>query len=347
MQLFGIFAQLILGTGLLPGRYLPLSVRTKNLIIDTDLFSDVDDAGALLLAATSPSVNLLGVNVNYPSSYSVLAASAFLAHYGHADVSIGARRPLTNATFIDSWSYNLGEFASKVAYHFSGGSLLWGHAEDAWDPVQLYRRCLAEAHNDSVTIASIGFFENLSGLLNSTADEYSDLTGPELIAAKVSELVVMGGDYPSGHEFNFWGDNPLRTAHVINNWPGRMTFSGYSMGLNVTSGSRFMREGPSSDPVMSAYLWYTYNNSRSSWDPLTMLYAMHGLDESFEYANEFGFNHVHANGSNTWVFDASRTDQHWLKLKITREAAEELLDKLYLEGASLGPTDAKIEHLDL
>lgn len=42
MQLLGILAQLILGTSLLPGRYLPLSVRSKNLIIDTDLFSDVE-----------------------------------------------------------------------------------------------------------------------------------------------------------------------------------------------------------------------------------------------------------------------------------------------------------------
>jgi hypothetical protein len=107
-------------------------------------------------------VNLLAVNVNHPSSYSVLAASAILAHYGHADVPVGARRPMTNDTFFDSWSYNLGEFASKVAYHHSGGSLPWGRAEDAWDAVRLYRRCLAEAQDGSVTIASIGFFENVS-----------------------------------------------------------------------------------------------------------------------------------------------------------------------------------------
>lgn len=42
MQLLSIITQLILSSSLLPGRYLPLSVRTKNLIIDTDLFSDVE-----------------------------------------------------------------------------------------------------------------------------------------------------------------------------------------------------------------------------------------------------------------------------------------------------------------
>lgn len=203
MHLLGYLSQLILGTSLLPGRYLPLSARGKNLIVDTDLFSDVEyatlfkprgnthafpaltllgsDAGALLLASTAPSVKLLAVNVNYPSSYSVLAASAILNHYGHADVPIGARRPLTNATFFDSWSYNLGEFASKVAYHYSGGSLPWGRADDAWDPVRLYRKCLAEAPDGSVTIASIGFFENVSpsiGLGWGNAHTYSQVAEP-------------------------------------------------------------------------------------------------------------------------------------------------------------------------
>jgi len=183
MRLLAILSQLIVGTSLLPGRYLPLSVRGKNLIIDTDLFSDVEyasclsdktqpgppnadniasDAGALLLAATSPTVNLLAVNVNHPSSYSVLAASAILRHYGRGDVPIGARRPLNNVTFFDAWSYSLGEFASKVAYHYPGGSLPWGRAEDAWDPIRLYRKCLSEAQDGSITIASIGFFENVS-----------------------------------------------------------------------------------------------------------------------------------------------------------------------------------------
>lgn len=152
----------------------------------------------------------------------------------------------------------------------------------------------------------------------------------------MSELVVMGGDYPSGYEFNFWGDNPLHTAHVVNTWPGRVTFSGYGMGLNVTSGSRLMKEGPSMDPVRSAYLWYTYGAPRPSWDPLTVLYAVHGLGDVFGFGNEYGYNHVHANGSNTWVFDDKRTDQHWLRLDVGHEAAEDLLDKLYLEGAQIG-----------
>ncbi|KKY16384.1 putative inosine uridine-preferring nucleoside hydrolase [Diplodia seriata] len=316
---------------------LPLASGTpakKKLVIDTDLFSDVDDAGALLLAATSTSVDLLAVNVNYPSSYSALAASAILSHYGHSDLPIGLVRPLTNDSFFDDFAYELGEYASKVAYHWSGGLLPWGDADHAWDPVSLYRKVLAEQEDGSVTIASIGFFDNLSGLLNSTADGYSTSSGVELIQSKVSELVIMGGGYPSGYEFNFWGSNSSLTAHVVNNWPGKMTFSGSELGGNVTSGASMTVKAPADDPVAAAYRWYTgYNVSRFSWDPLTVLYACDGLGDLFRYANEFGYNYVHPNGSNDWVYDETATKQHWLQLRVDNETAARELDRLFLEGA--------------
>ncbi|OCL02566.1 inosine/uridine-preferring nucleoside hydrolase [Glonium stellatum] len=307
----------------------------KSLIIDTDIFSDVDDAGALLLASTLKAVDLLAVNVNVPSSYSVLAASAILAHYGHPNVPIGIRRPVTNDTFLDTQTYELGEYTSKVAYHWSNGTLAWGNAERAWDPVQLYRKTLADKEDRSLTIVSIGFFENLYGLLTSTADDYSPLSGPELIAAKVSELVVMGGGYPTGYEYNFHGSNATLAAHVVNNWEGRITFSGFELGKNVISGARFSVEGPANDPVRAAYRWHSgCNASRYSWDPLTVLYASHGLGNMFEYGNKYGYNHVFPNGSNEWVHDGSKTNQHWLRLKVDNETAGRELDNLFLEGAN-------------
>lgn len=66
--------------------------------------------------------------------------------------------------FHDTWKYEFGEYTSKIAYHFSGGSIPWGHAEDAWAAVTLYRKLLSEAEDASVTIASIGFFDNVSFL---------------------------------------------------------------------------------------------------------------------------------------------------------------------------------------
>ena len=64
------------------------------------------------------------------------------------------------------------------------------------NPVDLYRQILDGAQGVSITIVSIGFFDNLAGLLDSKPDAYSNLTGKELIATKVKDLVIMGGDYP-------------------------------------------------------------------------------------------------------------------------------------------------------
>ncbi|KAL5376858.1 hypothetical protein DPSP01_010124 [Paraphaeosphaeria sporulosa] len=308
---------------------------TTNLIVDTDIFSDVDDAAALLLAATLPNVSLLAVNVNYPSAYSPLAASAILNHYGHPKTSIGLRRPYTNESFFDDWAYELGEYTSKVAYHWSGGSLPWFTPEKSWEPVALYRKTLADAADASVTIASIGFFENLSGLLNSSGDAYSPLSGYELVAKKVTKLAVMGGGYPSGYEFNFWGDNPLATAHVVNTWPRAVpvTFLGTEVGDVVLSGAKLTMEGPKGDPVKAAYGWYVgYNTTRMSWDPLTVAYAVLGLGSWFEYGNTGGYNHVFANGSNGWVADEDVTNQHYLRLAMDNVTVANELDKLYLKG---------------
>ncbi|KAK1536608.1 inosine/uridine-preferring nucleoside hydrolase [Colletotrichum costaricense] len=320
-----------------------ISSAKKNLIVDTDLFSDCDDAAALLLAATSPEVNLLGVNINSQSSYSVLAASAILNHYDHADVPVGARRPLNDVPFFDNWAKRAGEFASKLATYWSKSI---SDAEEAWDPVDLYRKLLSEAEDDSVTIASIGFLHNLSGFLhnlsgflNSTADARSPLSGPELVETKVKELVVMGGDYPNGFEFNFWGDDPYQTAHVIHNWTSPIVYAGFKLGGSVRSGGPLMADGPKTDPVRAAYILYTYYQPQWSFDPVAMLYAVGGLGEYFKFGNEYGYNTVtlygegKCNGCNVWVYDKNVTSQHWLKITVSPDKLGEELDRRYLQGA--------------
>lgn len=86
-----------------------------------------------------------------------------------------------------------GEYASKLAYHFPR---MLQNATSTPNPVDLYRQILGETQNGSITIVSIGFFDNLAALLDSGPDAHSNLTGKELIATRVRDLVIMGGDYP-------------------------------------------------------------------------------------------------------------------------------------------------------
>lgn len=122
------------------------------------------DTAALLLATTHESSNtdILAVNVNYPSSYSALAVSSLLGHYNHSHVPVGLRRPISHDHFFDNTTFKHGEYASKVAFGWKNKSpLLWDAADKAWDPVKLYRKVLASEEEKSVTIASIGFFDNV------------------------------------------------------------------------------------------------------------------------------------------------------------------------------------------
>lgn len=152
----------------------------------------------------------------------------------------------------------------------------------------------------------------------------------------------MGGQYPQGREFNFYGRNSSLTAHVINSWEWPVVFSGFELGVGVKSGKRLMLEGPPNNPASMAYLWYTYGSSRSSWDPLTMLYAIDGLGDMFEYANTFGYNHVYENGSNIWVDDETVNKQYYLRLRVSEDEASAELERRLLDAAWLRTSNPQV-----
>ena len=61
-------------------------------------------------------------------------------------------------------------------------------------PVSSYRYLLSTSADNSITIAVIGFFDNMYDLLNSGPDQISPHTGAELLSTKVRELVVQAND---------------------------------------------------------------------------------------------------------------------------------------------------------
>lgn len=203
---------------------------------------------------------------------------------------------------------------------------------------------MSKIEDNSINFISIGFLTNLADLLRSEPDNVSDLSGKELAALKVNKLIIMGGYYPSGWEFNFGGQDPESTAYVLSHWPKSVpiTFSGSELGGNIYSGQGLAQHSPPNSPILAAYQWYVGRCStiRESWDPLTTLYGILGLDgfaklgikTPVAYANQFGYNSITAkNASNAWVNDTSVTNQHWLKLAdgVTNSSVAWLLDQFY------------------
>lgn len=172
----------------------------------------------------------------------------------------------------------------------------------------------------------------------------------DLVSSKVAKLVVMGGRYPSGWEFNFGGSDPASTIAVIENWPKHIpiTYSGGELGEAIFSGQNLHYTAPEDSPVRAAYEWYVgrYSTVRESWDPITVLYGILGLEgfgqiglkSPFEYANVGGYNSITAkNASNAWVNDTGVTNQNWLKLAegVGNSSVAWILNRFY-EQSSMG-----------
>ncbi|KAI1435024.1 nucleoside hydrolase [Xylaria sp. CBS 124048] len=172
------------------------------------------------------------------------------------------------------------------------------------------------------TLISLGFLTNLIDLLEGSADETSSLAGPALISYKVKEQAIMGGQYPSGKEFNFAGEDPASTYAVIIHWPRSVAiaYSGFELG-----GSIFGRDSRRPTPP------FLRPNSGTRVD--TALFV-----SLPEFANEIGYNRVSADGSNAWVDDTRTPNQYWLKGadEVTNLNIARLLDSFFSQGPVKG-----------
>lgn len=166
----------------------------------------------------------------------------------------------------------------------------------------------------------------------------------------MSELIIMGGRYPSGWEYNFGGSDPNSTIYVLDHWPKTIavTFSGGELGGSIFSGQRPLEEASTDSPTIAAYQWYVGRGSvtRETWDPITVLYGILGIENAAKlgfwplltYANEYGYNSITAsNGSNAWVNDTSVRNQHWLKLAdgVTNTTMAWLIDNFLVHPPGL------------
>lgn len=225
----------------------------------------------------------------------------------------------------------------------------------------MYTRLLESTPEpNSITIISLGFLTNLATLLTSNSS-----SGYELVQQKVHEIIIMGGTYPGpGWEFNF-GEFPLETKSVLENFPPnvRVTFSGFELGGVVFSGKGLKKQccddvaaedeerDKKESPIRAAYEWYVGRCStlRESWDPITTLYGILGLngggvnplnggEDLFEYGNLGGGGYnkiVESNGTNLWIDDdGQQHNQRWLKLAegVSNVTLAEILDGFYTHG---------------
>jgi hypothetical protein len=172
------------------------------------------------------------------------------------------------------------------------------------DAVEVYRQALASAPEASVKIVSVGYLCNLRDLLKSGPDKFSSLAGVDLIRKKVSELVIMGGQFPASSptagEYNLAsrGAGPV-SREVIENWPTPILFSGFEIGRSIFT-NRWLAAVKGHNPVRRAFELFDGFHGHPSFDETAVLAAVRPPGHYWNIVAN-GWCQVASNGTDRWT----------------------------------------------
>ena len=245
------------------------------LIFDTDMGNDVDDMMALAMIHNLQkrgACELLAVTLTKDHPQAAAFVDAVNTLYGYPDTPIGVVR--------DGAAKEAGKFNLLADEKNADGSLRYPHdlksGADAPEAVELIKKVLAAQPDGSVVIAQVGFFTNMSRLLDSPG-------GKELIAKKVKFLSIMAGAFQTVQwdtrhlEYNVKLDVPA-AQKLAKEWPTPVVWSGYEIGVAAAFPHVVIEEDLNyipHHPLKEAY--YLYNpppHDRPTWDPTAVLYAV-------------------------------------------------------------------------
>ncbi len=253
-------------------------IAPVNIIFDTDMGNDVDDALALAMLHAFQSrheVNLLAVTVTKDNKWAAPYVDLVNTFYGRPEIPIGTVRngktPESNPMI---------QFPSERRR--PDGTFVYPRrildGAEAPDAVSLLRRTLAGQSDGSVVIVQVGFSTNLARLLDTKPDAASSQDGRTLVSQKVRLLSVMAGNFSNGQpEFNLAQDVPS-AAKLFHEWPTPIVVSGFEIGLamsfpafRIEHDFAYVQDHPVADAYRS-YMKMPYD--RPTWDLTAVLYAV-------------------------------------------------------------------------
>lgn len=252
------------------------------LIFDTDMLTDCDDAAAMAIMhklADLGEVDILATMVSSKYPMSAPVVDVINTYYGRPGIPIGAPKNGTGA--YRSNSVFLDKVASEFKHQLKSN-------DEAPDAVGLYRKILAAEEDTSVVVLTVGYMSNIETLLKSGPDQFSELSGSELVKKKVKVWICMGGNFPvdpAKDNVNFTRDAKA-AVYAINNWPGQIIFAGREIGHNIFIGDR-LRYTSDANPVRRAYELHRSAANRGNWnhhtaDPCAVMLAIRGLADYWD-----------------------------------------------------------------
>ncbi|HSN07495.1 MAG TPA: nucleoside hydrolase [Hanamia sp.] len=301
--------------------YSQRSSHAVPIILDTDIGPDYDDVGAVAILhalADKGEANPLAILASNKNEFVAPTINLLNTYFGRPDLPIGA--PKGKAADIGAWQKWPQMLLSKYPHTIT-------YTAQVPDAVTIYRKILSQQPDHSVTIVSTGFLTNLSDLLYSKPDRFSKLTGIELVKRKVAKLVSMTGSFPQGREYNLLIDSTA-SAHVFNNWPTPIIFSGFEIGKDIKTGLGLVHDTSVSGPVKDVFAFCIPkakedSAGRSSWDETAVLVAIRGANPYFGLKR----GHIIIHGGNNEWKDDDKGSQYYLTKLMTDEEISSILEK--------------------
>lgn len=306
----------------------PADSAKVKIIFDTDMGPDYDDIGAIALLhafANQGKIEILATVSSDAHKDIPGTIEVYNKYFKRGDIPVGQTySPLApNFTAANNWN-------EQIIKKFEP-ALLNKKYESS---VSIYRKVLAEQPDNSVTIVTVGFMTNISDLLQSKADKYSNLTGIELLEKKVKNWVAMAGGFPQGREFNIHEDAESG-VYAFDHFPKPILFTGFEIGDKIKTGGKIAEQKLESSPVSVGYqinlVSYAKEavKARSSWDQTAVLIAAENPEKYF-YLSGPGTMKTEKDGSNYW--EPSAQGKHkFIIHKYPYRELEEVIDKLMLE----------------
>lgn len=264
-------------------------MKLKKIILDTDIGCDCDDTGALALlhrCCEQKSCELLAVTISTSNPYAAGCADAINRYYDRI-LPIGQTEKVIPGDDIEFFEQCYGK---HICQEYSN-SFYGSGCDKPENAVKLLRKTLAENHGEKITVVVIGSLVNMADLLLSQPDEYSPLSGEQLVKEQVDCISLMGGHFPQKGDPEVWfgTEQMLAECNIKADIASAQTFfekcpincviSQFYIGWNILTG-KVLIDNERKNPVAESYFVHSRGN-RCSWDLTSAYYAVFGCDEFF------------------------------------------------------------------
>ncbi|TPG21157.1 nucleoside hydrolase [Sphingomonas koreensis] len=220
------------------------------------MWGDIDDVLALAgLHALQDrgEAKILAITTSTSDKWCASYINLLDTFYGHSDIPVGLVRG--GVTPPARWAGDGSPMADSAPMYTEyvstlrkpNGTFLFPHAlvdgSKAVDSVALLRKTLAAQKDGSVVMIGVGFSTNFARLIESKPDQFSSLSGLELVKRKVRLLSVMAGRFADQQyrdetvskdrpEYNIRKDIPSARI-VFRDWPTPIVVSGSEIGFTM------------------------------------------------------------------------------------------------------------------